>query len=456
MDNTEKKLTGKKAIVIGMGRSGRGAASMLHALGADIDLYDAGESDASKEFAESVGASISFGERPACTEGYDLAVVSPGVPVDKDFIAEITANGAELIGELELAYRFGKGEYVAITGTNGKTTTTTLTGEIFKAAGIRAELAGNIGIAVTEQAAAADDETVLVTECSSFQLETVRSFRPHVSALLNITPDHLDRHKTMENYAAAKSRIYMNQGKDDYFIYNLDDELTAQYAEGCSAVKVPFSRKRKPEFGAYVDNEMIVIRDENGVHEICGVSELLIPGPHNLENALAAAAMAYFYGIEPSSIASALKRFKGVAHRIEDCGTVNGIKYVNDSKGTNPDAAIKAVLSFENIVLIAGGYDKGASYEEFIGSFGNRVKAMVLLGATAPKIRAAAEKAGFTDVYDAENMREAVLKCTELAEPGDVVLLSPACASWGMYPNFEVRGDDFRSIAQELAAESAK
>ncbi len=437
-------------LVVGLGRSGKAAAELLLGMGASVDLYDAKESEQARSLAETLGVSVSFGARPEKVTGYDMVVMSPGVPADQAFVHEAEADGAEIIGELELAYRYGHGRYIAITGTNGKTTTTTLTGEIFRQAGRKAELAGNIGIAVASQAAESDDDTYLVTECSSFQLETIRFFRPEVSALLNITPDHLDRHGTMENYAAAKARIFMNQTKDDYFVYNYDDELTRQQAAGCPAVLVPFSRKREFPFGAFVKDGVITIRDEKGDHSICEASALLIPGPHNLENALAAAAIAYFSGITEKDIAQTLCTFKGVAHRIEDCGTVNGVRYINDSKGTNPDAAIKAVLSFENIILLAGGYDKGASYEEYVAAFEGRVKALILMGVTAPAIRKCAEEAGFTEIYDVENMQEAVEKAAALAQEGDTVLLSPACASWGMYPNFEVRGDDFRTQVQNL------
>ena len=453
MQAANHNLTGLKVLVVGLGRSGKAAAELLLGMGASVDLYDAKESEQAASLAESLGVSVSFGERPEQVTGYDLVVMSPGVPVEQAFIREAEADGAEIIGELELAYRYGHGRYVAITGTNGKTTTTTLTGEIFRQAGRKAELAGNIGIAVASQAVQADDDTWLITECSSFQLETIRQFRPEVSALLNITPDHLDRHGTMENYAAAKARIFMNQTEDNYFVYNEDDALTRQEAEKCPAVPVPFSRQKELPFGAFVKDGVITIRDAGGDHAVCAASELLIPGPHNLENALAAAAMAYFAGISTEDIAETFRRFKGVAHRIEDCGTVNGVRYINDSKGTNPDAAVKAVLSFDNIILLAGGYDKGASYEDFIAAFEGRVKALILMGVTAPAIRKCAEAAGFTEIFDVDTMAEAVEKASSIAQEGDTVLLSQACASWGMYPNFEVRGDDFRSQVQKLAGD---
>ena len=450
MERSKGNTAGMKVLIVGLGRSGRAAAELLHGMGAGVELYDAKSSEGGIALAEELQVPVSFGERPERVTGMDMVVMSPGVPVEQSFVKEAAADGAEIIGELELAYRYGHGNYVAITGTNGKTTTTTLVGEIFREAGRDACLAGNIGIPVASQAAEAGEDTWLITECSSFQLETIRDFRPKVSAILNVTPDHLDRHGTMENYAAAKARVYMNQTPDDYFVYNIEDDIVRNLAEQCPARRVPFSRVRELDQGAYVLDGDIVIRDQEGIHRVCGASELRIPGPHNLENALAAAAMSYFAGISPEDIARTLRSFRGVAHRIEDCGTVNGVRYINDSKGTNPDAAIKAVLSFEDIILIAGGYDKGASYDEFIGAFEGRVKTLILMGVTAPKIRAAAEKAGFTDIIDVTDMKEAVEKAAEIAVAGDTVLLSPACASWGMYPNFEVRGDDFRDCVHAL------
>ena len=447
----EKKAENIRALVIGLGRSGKAGAEALIRLGAEVDVYDGNEDVEKREWAESIGAEASFGPRPGHVKGYDMVVLSPGVPTDREYVLEAQADGAEVIGELELAYRYGKGQYYAITGTNGKTTTTTLTGEIFKEAGRPAEVVGNIGVAVMTKAMDASEDTCLITECSSFQLDTTVNFRPRVSALLNITPDHLDRHKTMENYAAAKAKIFANQGPEDFFIYNDDDPVVRKLAEQCPARKIPFSRKHEIEgSGAYVKNGDLVVRDRNFIFVICRADALKIPGQHNLENALAAAAIAFFAGIPIDAITKVLKSFRGVEHRIEDCGTVNGVKYINDSKGTNPDAAIKAVLSFQNIILIAGGYDKGASFDEFIGGFEGRVKALVLMGKTAPKIREAAERAGFTEIHTAENMKDAVDISIILAVSGDTVLLSPACASWDMYKKFEDRGDDFRNCVTAL------
>ncbi len=441
-----------------MGRSGRAAAGALIEKGAVVSIQDSkGAESIDQSFLEEMrnaGVTEYLGCVPEDMSAFDMLVLSPGVPPTLGFIEDAKAAGAEIIGELELAYRLCKGRFVAITGTNGKTTTTTLVGEIYKASGADTIVGGNIGNAIAVDAMNAGADTVMVTEVSSFQLETIRDFRPEVSAILNLTPDHMDRHKTMENYGKAKAAVFANQTPDQYCVLNYDDEASFELAEreGCRAKVVPFSRKEELGFGAFVKDGKIVIKNEAGeLAEICGTDELQIPGTHNLENALAAAAICFFGGIDPETIGEAMKAFPGVAHRIELCCEKNGVRFVNDSKGTNTDAAIKAIEAMkENIILIAGGYDKGASYDDFISVFPGRVKELILLGKTAPKIKAAAEAAGFTSITMAADMEECVATAWEKAQPGDVVLLSPACASWDMYDNFEQRGDHFRECAQKL------
>lgn len=452
-------MKGKRVLVIGMGRSGIAATYALVDAGAVVSVQDSkSEEQIDKAFMDYLnekGVSKYLGSIPEDMSVFDVLVLSPGVPPQLAFVEEARKNGAEIIGELELAYRLGKGHYIAITGTNGKTTTTTLVGEIYKAAGRDTEVAGNIGIAVISKAMAASDDTCLVTETSSFQLETIDQFHPVVSAILNLTPDHMDRHKTMENYGRAKAAVFKNQTRDEYCILNYDDKACFELAEreGCNATVVPFSRKEALDFGAFVQDGQIVIKDQKGeIIPICGADELQIPGSHNLENALAAAAITYFGGISKDVIAQVLRTFAGVEHRIEACGELNGVRFVNDSKGTNPDAAIKAIEAMkENILLIAGGYDKGSTYDEFVAAFDGRVKKLILLGKTAPKIKETAEAAGFHDIIMASDMEDCVTKAYNAAEEGDVVLLSPACASWDMYDNFEQRGDHFKSCVQSLA-----
>ena len=448
----------RKVLVVGMGRSGRAAAGALLERGAIVSIQDSkNAADFDQSFLDDMtaaGVTQYLGCVPDDMSAFDMLVLSPGVPPRLDFIEDAKASGAEIIGELELAYRLCKGSFVAITGTNGKTTTTTLVGEIYKASGRNTIVGGNIGNAIAVDAMNADEDTWMITETSSFQLETIREFRPVVSAILNLTPDHMDRHGSMEEYGRVKARIFENQTPDQYCVLNYDDEACFGLAEreGCKATVVPFSRQQELEFGAFAKDGRIVIRNEAGEEiDICGTEELLIPGTHNLENALAAAAVCYFGGVDPQTIGEAMKAFPGVAHRIELVREKDGVRFVNDSKGTNTDAAIKAIEAMkENIILIAGGYDKGASYEEFIDVFPGRVKELILLGKTAPKIKAAAEAAGFTNITMAADMEECVAAAWEKAQPGDVVLLSPACASWDMYDNFEQRGDHFRECAQKL------
>lgn len=449
-------MKNKKVLIVGMGNSGKAAAEAMAELGADVCVQDSKTEDKVNpqllEFLKEKNIKCYFGKTPEDMTAFDMLIVSPGVPLELGFIQAAKDAGAEIIGELEVAYRCGKGKYVAITGTNGKTTTTTLVGEIYKASGRTTYVVGNIGVAVISKALSAEEDSWLVTECSSFQLETVRDFQPEVSAILNLTPDHLDRHKTMANYGAAKAQAFANQDEAQYCVINYDDKACMALADTCRAKVVPFSRLEELEFGAFVKDGKIVIKDEDGkLIEICAADELKIPGAHNLENALAACAISYFGGIEAQVIADVLRSFAGVEHRIELCGEINGVRFVNDSKGTNPDAAIKAIEAMrENIILIAGGYDKNSSFDEFVAAFDGRVKALMLLGKTATKIKDAAEKAGFTRSIILKDMEACVNEAYRIAGPGDVVLLSPACASWDMYTSFEERGRHFKDCVKAL------
>ncbi len=450
------QMKDKNILVVGMGKSGVAATEALITLGARVSVYD-------KKRADQIDPSLFdylsnnnivgfFDQEPNKISDLALIIVSPGVPIDLPIIEKARALGIEIIGELELAYRIGKGRYIAITGTNGKTTTTVLTGEIFKDAGRKTEVVGNVGVAVAKKALEATEDTWFITETSSFQLETTLNFKPVISALLNITPDHMDRHKTLGNYAAAKGKIYANQTKQDYFVVNLDDMEAVKLIADCKATVVPFSRKTSLEFGCYVKNNQLVIKDQLGhISIICAVDELKIPGAHNLENALAAAAIAFFAGIDPAIIGKTLKAFEGVSHRLEFVEEISGVRYVNDSKGTNPDASIKAIEAYDgNIILIAGGYDKGSTFEEFISSFNGKVKNLILLGKTAELIKITAESLGYNGTIMAADMKDSVKKASDLAKPGDIVLLSPACASWDMYTCFEERGEDFKNNVRAL------
>ena len=456
MSDYRESLVDKKVLVVGLGKSGRAAIEVLHTIGANVYLQDSKKpediSEADKKFLAENKVSCYLGGVPEDMGIFDLLVISPGVPPTLNFIKAAEEKGIEIIGELELAFRIGKGKYLAITGTNGKTTTTTLVGEIAKNAHDDTKVVGNIGNPIATEAINAKDDTYLVAELSSFQLETIDQFRPSVGAILNLTPDHMDRHLSMENYGAAKGRITENQTEDDYIVVNFDDKETMKLIKGTAATVVPFSRIEPLKFGAFVDNDEIVIvnQDEKKI-PICKVNELLIPGSHNLENALAAAAIAYFGGIEPEIISKTLKEFKGVEHRLEPVGEVGGVKFVNDSKGTNTDAAIKAIQAIDTpIILIAGGYDKNADFSDFIDEFEGKVKFAVLLGTTAGKIKATAEKKGFNDTIIVKDMKSCVEEAYRIADEGDTVLLSPACASWDMYNSFEERGRDFKDCVNNL------
>ncbi|HZK88472.1 MAG TPA: UDP-N-acetylmuramoyl-L-alanine--D-glutamate ligase [Anaerovoracaceae bacterium] len=450
------KLKNKKVLVVGMGKSGVAAVQALIKLGAKVYVQDSKPKEEVNPqliaFLEEKIEKMYFAEAPAADEVFDILVLSPGVSPNIEFIEQAKKNGAEIIGELEIAYRVGKGNYVAITGTNGKTTTTTLVGQIFRNAGRNTYVVGNIGVAVISKALNAEDDEWLVTETSSFQLETIKYFKPRISAILNITPDHMDRHGNITKYGAAKARVFENQGKDDYFIVNYDDKHLYKYAEKCKARVIPFSRMEELPLGVFVKGKNIVVRNLKGeIITICDKSQLQIPGAHNLENALAAVAISYFAGIDPGIIAETLVNFLGVEHRMEFCGEIEGVRYVNDSKGTNPDASIKAIEAIDgSIILIAGGYDKGSTFEEFIGAFNGKIKTLILLGKTAGKIKETAEKMGFVNIIMAKDMEECVREAVKVSTPGDTVLLSPACASWDMYDCFEQRGEHFKRCVSGL------
>jgi len=451
-----KEIAGKKVLIVGMGRSGIAATQALLKLGAIVSVQDSKHTEDFDQqfirFLQNLNVKCYFGSVPEPEDVFDMLVLSPGVPPNLDFVNEARTKGAEIVGELEIAYRIGNGKYVAITGTNGKTTTTTLVGEIFKNAGRRTYVVGNIGVAVIGSALIAERDAWMVTEVSSFQLETISRFKPAVSAILNLTQDHMDRHKTMMNYGEAKARIFMNQDENDFVIANFDDKACFGLTTGAKAKIVPFSRLEQLDFGCYLKNGAITINDGSKEVYICHTDQLIIPGAHNVENALAAAAISYFAGVESSVIGETLRSFRGVEHRLEFVEEIDGIRFVNDSKGTNPDSSIKAVEAMKgDIVLIAGGYDKGSDFDHLIKAFDGKVKALILLGKTAPKIKETAEKLGFTDIKMVKDMDEAVKTAYGLASPGDTVLLSPACASWDMYTCFEQRGEHFKTLVHKLA-----
>ncbi len=451
-----KSLSGKRVLVVGLGRSGKAAVKALASLGAVVAVQDSSTPDKVDQqflkYLENEGIERYLACVPENLESFDMLVISPGVPTYLDWIVKAAELGVEVIGELELAYRISRGRFVAITGTNGKTTTTTLVGEIFKAAGRKTSVVGNIGNAVVAAAIGSTDDDWMVAEVSSFQLETTKAFKPMVSAILNLTPDHLNRHKTMEAYGQAKAKVFANQSEDEYLVVNYDDEASMELAKASRAKIVPFSRKAELDFGAYLSEGTLVIKGENGIARIiCNADELKIIGDHNIENALAAAAISFFAGIDIDVISKAIKAFPGVEHRIEYCGIVDGAEYYNDSKGTNVDAAVIALKALrENIILIAGGDGKAQDFTELARALNGRVKALILLGRDASQIEECARREGFTEIYNEKDMNACVRRANEIASEGDKVLLSPACASWDMYQSYEQRGRHFKSCVEEL------
>ena len=443
------EFSGKKVTVVGTGISGIGAVGLLNAVGAEVVLYDGNEKLKIEDIEKKLGtykAEIVLGElTKELTDSSDLLVISPGVPIDSPVVKAFEAAGVPGWGEGELAYAFDKGKVLAITGTNGKTTTTALVGQIVGAYHKDTFVVGNIGNPYTTEVLKSNKDSYTVAEISSFQMEKAKEFHPHISAVLNITPDHLNRHKTMDVYIAMKERVFAKQTAEDFCILNHGDAACRKMADKTAAKVFFFDSSETLAEGIYLDGDAIEVRwgaiNETLIH----VDELQILGVHNYENVMAAAAMGICAGIALDTIRTVLKGFAGVAHRIEYVATVDGVDYYNDSKGTNVDASIRAVLAMKKpIVLIGGGYDKGSSFDEWTKLFPGRVKHLVLIGVTAPKVRASAEKFGFTAISDCETFEEAVDLCREKAEDGDCVLLSPACASWGMFDNYEQRGDMFK------------
>lgn len=448
-------MNNQKVLVFGSGISGIGATRLLEQVGREVILYDGNASlDAEKikkQIGEQTKAEVILGDlQEDVMKTLDLVVMSPGVPTDLPIVNKMRDMGIPIWGEIELAFTYGKGDVLAITGTNGKTTTTALLGEIMKNYKKSVYVVGNIGNPYTEVALDMSEESVAVAEVSSFQLETIHEFRPCVSAILNITPDHLNRHHTMEAYIEAKEDVAKNQTKDDTCVLNYEDEVLKKFGENVNAEVLYFSSRRKLDKGIYLENGNIVYKDEEET-VVCHVEELQLLGTHNYENVMAATAMAIAYGVPMDVIRKTIKAFAGVAHRIEFVCEKNGVAYYNDSKGTNPDAAIKAVEAMNRkTLLIGGGYDKDSEYEEWIQSFDGKVKHLVLLGQTREKIAETAKKLGFENIIMVDSLEEAVATCAKMAEPGEAVLLSPACASWGMFKNYEERGDKFKEFVNAL------
>lgn len=446
---------GKKVLVFGSGKSGIGAVTLLEHEGIETILYDGNEkldrAEVLSRLPEGCHTEILLGEFPTeRVEEIEMAVLSPGVPTDLPLVRTFKEAGIPIWGEVELAFYFGKGDVLAITGTNGKTTTTTLLGEIMKEYKPEVFVVGNIGNPYTLEALKMTDQSVTVAEISSFQLETIHQFSPKISAILNITPDHLNRHHTMENYIEAKEAIARNQSKDDYCVLNYEDEVLRKFGEQTEATVFYFSSSRELEKGIYLKDGEIIYRNPDIV-SVCRIDDLQLLGTHNYENVMAAVAMAALYGVPVETIRNVIKDFSGVEHRIEYVMEKNGVAYYNDSKGTNPDAAIRGITAMNRpTILIGGGYDKKSTYDEWIESFDGKVKKLILIGETKCKIAETAEKHGFNDYIFADSLEEAVCLAKSEAKEGEAVLLSPACASWDMFQSYEERGEKFKELVKSL------
>jgi UDP-N-acetylmuramoylalanine--D-glutamate ligase len=448
------ELNGKRALIVGLGRSGVASALFMKKQGARVTVSDTKSGDELRNEIPVLldhGITVETGGHGERTfRGQDLIVVSPGVPVDAPPLVQARSLGETVIGEVELAARFLPGPLVAITGSNGKTTTTTLTGEIIAASGLPVLVGGNIGTPAISLAERAKPETVIVLEISSFQLETIQTFRPKIAVVLNVTPDHLDRHRTFEIYTDAKARIFENQHRSDFAVLNADDPTCVAMGGRTRAQVFWFSRQKEVQQGAWVRDGNIVFRDGTGQREVLQVSEIPLKGAHNLENVLAAVCAAALMGCAPEKVREAVHDFKAVEHRLEFVDTVNGVDYYNDSKATNVDATIKALESFPaNIHLILGGKDKGSDYTVLNDLIRQRVKRIYTIGAAAAKIEAQVKGA---EVVHAETLENAIRKASAAAKSGDVVLLAPACASFDQFKSYEHRGKVFKEIVGGLAA----
>lgn len=453
------ELQGKRVLVVGSGKSGMAAVALLFETGAEPVLYDSNEGLSAEELAEKLPA----GQRRqvSCYAGtlpdeeaarVDMLVLSPGVPVDIPFVTEFQKKGVPVIGEIELGYLLEKGQVAAITGTNGKTTTTTLVGEIMRACREKVFVVGNIGNPYTAEAAKTTVDSVTVAEISSFQLETAVTFRPTVSAILNITPDHLNRHHSMEAYVAVKESITKNQTKAELCVLNYEDERLREFAESCPASVVFFSSAHVLADGFYLDGDEIVRSRNGSSRRLLNIhTDMNLVGICNVENVMAALAIAEGMGVPEEVSLHVIREFRAVEHRIEYVAEKNGVVYYNDSKGTNPDAAIQGIRAMTRpTVLIGGGYDKQSEYDTWLEAFDGKVKCLVLLGQTRDKIAECALRHGFTQIRKADTFEEAFRICVETAESGDAVLLSPACASWGMFANYEERGRIFKEYVHAL------
>ena len=446
----------QKVLVAGLGKSGIGATDLLKKVGAEVIIYDGNdklkEEDVLNKLENKEDVKVILGElEDSVINEIDMMVLSPGIAIDAPFVLRVKEAGVSIWGEIELAYVIGKGKLAAITGTNGKTTTTALVGEIMANYYDKVDVVGNIGNPYTTTAFDSTDDTVTVAEISSFQLETIHTFKPDVSAVLNITPDHLNRHYTMKCYTDVKMSIAKNQDSNQPIVLNYEDPILREYAGKLTNRIIWFSSKQKVNPGVYLEGKNIIYADGKKETFVTTTEDTTLVGIHNVENIMAAIAISINMDVPVDIIRETIRKFEAVPHRIEYVETINDVIYYNDSKGTNTDASIKAIEAMSRpTILIAGGYDKKVSFDDWAEAFGDKVKCLVLLGQTAEQIADTVKKHGFTNIIFTESLKEAVDECAKNAKPGDAVLLSPACASWGMFDNYEQRGDMFKEYVRAM------
>ncbi|EGO62568.1 UDP-N-acetylmuramoyl-L-alanine--D-glutamate ligase [Acetonema longum] len=449
------EFSGKKCLVLGAGISGISAANVLQELGVAVTLSDAKPLDSlNPSLASQIhqGIRLSFGKQDeALLSGQDYVIVSPGVSIYSPLVETAQRNGKLVMSEIEVAYQLCKAPLLAITGTNGKTTTTTLLGEMVKRSGRPVVVGGNIGLALSQEVRGLGPDGLAVAEISSFQLEGVINFKPHIAAILNLTPDHIDRHRNIATYQAMKERIFARQQGSDITILNYDDPVVREMKSRVPGQVVYFSRKKQMEEGIFLADGMIRLVWQGAGYDICLISDIKLKGGHNLENAMAAAAAAFLAGVSIADIAATLKAFAGVEHRIEPVATVQGVTYYNDSKATNPESTIKALEAFSgNGILLAGGRDKNTDLTEFMTLAKEKLDVLILFGEAKERFQQAAQKLGVKRIEITQTMEEAVRLAHSIARPPQVVLLSPACASYDMFNNYEERGRLFKELVHQL------
>jgi len=442
----------KNVLVVGLARSGVSAANLLYKLGANVTGTDEKGEDALSDNVKKLEKGISLklnGHDSVNINGIDLTIISPGVPWDSPFLNKIREKGIRIMSEVEFAFQQLQAPFIAITGTNGKTTTTTLTGEILKRGGKKVFVGGNIGNPLCEEVLNGGKSELVLSEISTFQMEGSETFKPYISAILNITPDHLDRHESMDEYIELKKRVFINQDENDYMILNLDDEITAGFSTEVRGKKVFFSRLKEVENGAFVREDKIIFKNDGREETVCSLKDLKLIGVHNIENTLASVAISGICGISGKIMRDVISEFKGIKHRMELVREIRGIRFINDSKGTNVGATVKSLQSFnEPIILIAGGKDKGSDYLPLKGLIEERVKFLILIGDAKKKI--AKSLNGFKNKIEADTLENAVKEGYKRAKNGDIVLLSPACASFDMFRDYEDRGEQFKEIVNRL------